>query len=418
MNDEVRDQIARAKYLLISPILAEPAREQNAYLRSLADKTHDMPHYGHRRYSVAAFKGWLKRYRQDGYAGLVPSPRADRGRPRRLTDKHLDAIRAVCTAFPRWTMKKLHEHLAHEGLIGDPPVGYATLVRSIKADNLLPTEARCDARKRFEADELNDLWTADFMHGPAVTVGGKTHTAILCAIIDDHTRVIVGWAFAVHETIGALTIVLKDALLAHGVPKRLYVDNGSAFSCELLVKACAGLGISLIHSKPYDAPSRGKIERFFRTVRERFLAGVVAGLSLDELNATFAAWLTADYHEKPHAGIDERPLDRYHASASRVPIRRLSRAELDELFLARIERTVNNDATITIKNRVYEVPAAYIRQRVELRHPIDDPDDLALYDNGIRVMRLKLVDVKENARTFRPQKVAAHLSYAQKAVRP
>ena len=170
-------------------------------------------------------------------------------------------------------------------------------------------------------------------------------------------------------------------------------------------------GISLIHSKPYDSPSRGKVERFFRTVRERFLSGLQQGVTLYDLNEAFYLWLRDDYHHKIHNGIGQRPIDRYNASVSKIPIHRLSRAELDEIFLIRHERVVNNDATISFKGTIYEVPPAYIRHRIEIRHPVDNPEELYLYDNGIRVGSIKLVDKRENARTFRPNPVPSNLSF-------
>ena len=215
------------------------------------------------------------------------------------------------------------------------------------------------------------------------------------------------------ETIGTLTVDLKEAFLAYGIPKRLYVDNGPSFSCDLLARSCALAGISLIHSKPYDSPSRGKVERFFRSVRERFLSGLRQPLSLEDLQEAFALWLQEDYHHKIHRGIDQRPIDRYQTSSGRIQLRRLAKEELDEIFLVRHERVVNNDATISFKGSLYEVPAAYIRQRIEIRHPVDDPEELFLYDNGIRVGKIKLLDKKENARTFRPRKVPTQLSFAQ-----
>jgi putative transposase len=201
------------------------------------------------------------------------------------------------------------------------------------------------------------------------------------------------------------------------LPKRFYVDNGPAFSADLLATACAQAGIALIHSKPYDPPSRGKIERFFRTVRDRFLCGLPKELTLTELNEAFAAWLRDDYHHKHHTGIDQKPIERYNASAAKTQSRRLSRAELDQLFLVEHQRVVGNDATISFKGRIYEVPAAYIRHRVEIRHPVDEPEELFLYDNGARITKLKPLDKQENARTFRPQKTDAPLSFARKEVR-
>jgi hypothetical protein len=148
-------------------------------------------------------------------------------------------------------------------------------------------------------------------------------------------------------------------------------------------------------------------------VRDRFLCDIRNDIGIDELNQAFRVWLHDDYHHKIHAGIDQRPIDRYHASLDRVDIRRLSKTELDEIFLVRHERVVNNDATISFKGGLYEVPSAYIRQKIELRHPVDDPEELFLYDNDIRVGRVRRLDKRENARMFKPQAVDTHISFSQ-----
>jgi len=418
MEKEIREKIALKRYQIISPVLAEPARAQNAYFRKQAECEHDFPRYGLKKVSVSTMKAWLRKYRTQGFQALKPKDRSDGGRPRRLNDQALKAIEIKCKAYPYWTVQKLYENLRDQSLLGDPPIHYNTLLRIVKDRGWLPVQSRKDVRKAFEVDNINDLWVSDFMHGPKVRFHNRSVKAILCAIIDDHSRMVVGHAFNASETISSLTLVLKEAFLSYGIPKRLYVDNGPTFSSQLLTRSCALAGISLIHSKPYDSPSRGKVERFFRTVRERFLSGVQEGITLHELNEAFWLWIQEDYHHKLHTGIGERPIDRYNASIVRVPIRRLSKAELDEIFLIRYERVVNNDATISFKGSLYEVPSAYIRQKIEIRHPVDDPDELYLYDNGVRVGRIKLLDKKENARTFRPQQVSTNISFHKGRVEP
>jgi putative transposase len=411
MDEQIREKIALKRYQIISPVLAEPARAQNAYFREQANIEHDFPHYGVKKFGVSTMKAWLRTYRDKGFGGLKPNARSDKGRPRRFDEHLIDAISVKCKAYPYWSIQNLYEHLLAQDLLGDPPVHYNTLRRVVKDNGLLSTKARADVRKAYEMEAVNDLWVCDFMHGPRVQDGKRSVKAILCAIIDDHSRMVVGHAFNASETISSLTIVLKEAFMSYGIPKRLYVDNGPSFSSDLLVRACAMAGISLTHSKPYDSPSRGKIERFFRTVRDRFLSGVQNGISIEEINEAFWWWLKDDYHHKLHTGIKERPIDRYHVSLEKASIRRLSKAELDEIFLMRHERVVNNDSTISFKGAIYEVPTAYIRQKIEIRHPIDDPEELYLYDNNIRVGNIKLVDKKENARTFRPQNIPSHLSF-------
>jgi transposase InsO family protein len=418
MEKETREKIALQRYQIISPVLAEPARAQNEYFRKQAETEHEFPRYGLRKVTVSTMKAWLRKYRKGGFDTLKPKCRSDGGRPRRFDEGLLKAIEIKCNAHPSFSVQQLYETLRDQDLLGHPPVHYNTLLRVVKEQGWLCAKNRTDVRKAYEVDNVNDLWISDFMHGPQVRTANRSAKAILCAIIDDHSRMVVGHAFSASETISALTVVLKEAFLAYGIPKRLYVDNGSSFSSDLLTRSCAQAGISLIHSKPYDSPSRGKVERLFRTVRERFLSALQEGITLEELNEAFALWLKDDYHHKLHSGIGERPIDRYNPSVGRVLIRRLSRTELDEIFLIRHERVVNHDATISFKGSLYEVPTAYIRQRIEIRHPVDDPEELYLYDNGVRVGRIKLLDKKENARTFRPQQVPTHLSFHKGEVLP
>jgi putative transposase len=417
MEKDTRERIAIKRYQIIAPVLAEPARAQNEYFRKQAEQDHEFPYYGRRKITVSTMKSWLRTFRKRGFQALKPKERSDGGRPRRMDDQLLKVIEIKCKAYPQLSAQKLYETLRDQHLMGEPPVHYTTLLRILKTQGWLSLQKRSDVRKAFEVDNVNDLWIGDFMHGPQVRYMNRSIKAILCVILDDHSRMVVGHAFNISETISALTPVLKEAFLSYGVPKRLYVDNGASFSSDLLAKCCALAGISLIHSKPYDSPSRGKVERFFRTVRERFLTGLQEGLHLDELNQAFWAWVQDDYHHKLHAGIDDRPIDRYQASLSRIDLRRLSKSELDEIFLVRHERFVNNDATLSFKGSLYEVPSAYIRQKIELRHPVDDPQELYLYDNDIRVGRIKLLDKKENARTFRPKQITTHLSFHQGRVR-
>jgi len=418
MDKEIREKIALKRYQLISPVLAEPARAQNEYFRKQAETEHEFPRYGLRKVRVSTMKAWLRKYRKGGFDALKPKTRSDGGRPKRLDEGLLKAIEIKCKAHPSLSVQKLYEMLRDQDLLGHPPVHYNTLLRVVKEQGWLTLKNRIDVRKAYEVDNVNDLWIADFMHGPQVRTGNRSAKAILCAILDDHSRIVVGHAFSTSETISALTVVLKEAFLAYGIPKRVYCDNSSTFSSDLLTRSCAQAGISLIHSKPYDSPSRGKVERLFRTIRERFLSILQEGMTLEELNEAFALWLKDDYYHKLHSGIEERPIDRYNASVGRVLIRRLSRDELDEIFLIRHERVVNHDATISFKGSLYEVPAAYIRQRIEIRHPVDDPEELYLYDNGVRVGKIRLLDKQENARTFRPQQVLAHLSFHKGEVLP
>jgi transposase InsO family protein len=294
-------------------------------------------------------------------------------------------------------------------IIGDRPLCQQTVRRYLKAHNLFLPADQIKSRKRYEMDRFGELWVGDFMHGPMLE-SPKRRKAILLGIIDDHSRVIVGYRWGFQETTLPIEQVFKEALLKYGLPDKLYVDNGPSFVSDYLRLVCAHLKIALVHSKPYDSPSRGKIERFWRTVREGFLSQF-KGKSLQEINDAFDIWLRDEYHLKPHGGIDCRPLDRYQLSLSEYPRQRVNEEVLEEFFLAKVFRKVNKDATISMENLIYEVPPQYIGRKVELRYRQDNPRELFLYDNDNRITAIKVVDARANGKSYKPRSRNTVITY-------
>ena len=161
--------------------------------------------------------------------------------------------------------------LIDEGLIQAGSPCEATLRKYIDDQNLKPKVDPPKPRKKFEKPHINDLWLSDFMHGQQFKIDGGKRKLFLCGIIDDHSRLLVACRWKLQENTEALELALKDALLTYGLPKILYCDNGAVYASMHLQLVCARMGIALVHSKLYDSPSRGKIERFWRTVRQGFL---------------------------------------------------------------------------------------------------------------------------------------------------
>jgi putative transposase len=233
---------------------------------------------------------------------------------------------------------------------------------------------------RFEAERPNELWTGDALHGPTVA-GRKTY---LFAFLDDHSRAIVGHRFGFAEDTVRLAAALRPALASRGVPDGIYVDNGSAFVDAWLLRACAKLGVRLIHSTPGRPQGRGKIERFFRTVREQFLVEIIgepttgAGADqgrhqvadLDELNRLLTAWVETVYHRREHSETGHPPLARWHAGG---PFGLPTPAALAEAFLWEAQRTVSKTALVSLQGNTYQVDPLLVGHRVEL---VFDPFDL------------------------------------------
>jgi putative transposase len=248
-------------------------------------------------------------------------------------------------------LRTLQRHFARVGL-------------NVRADGRTPDKVY----GRFEASCRNELWTGDGLHGPKI--GGRT--AILLAFIDDYSRALVGYRWGTAEDVLRLEAALRSGLCARGVPDGILVDRGSAFVSHQLLRACAVLGVRLIHASPRAATTKGKIERFFRTVRGQFLVELAKRevADLAELNVLFAAWVEQVYHRRAHTETGQAPIERFIAAGSPVlPAPELLR----EAFLWQEARTVTKTATVSLHGNSYEVDGALVGRRCEL---IFDPFDL------------------------------------------
>lgn len=381
------DQIAVFKYGLIAPVLNEQITNKTRFFKEAVKRQYIMPGKAAPcTFSWTTLKKWLHLYRRYGLDGLKPSFRADRGKSRKIGIELQETIAEICRSRNLKTVSNLYRYLVKENIITADTFTEVTLRNFMKANGIEFMKEPKQPRKSFEVPHVNMLWTADFMHGPYVRNGKKKMKSYLCAIIDDHSRVITGARFFLQESSLSLQKTLKTAVLTYGVPARFYCDNGKVFVSGYIHLVCAKLGIALIHSKPYDSPSRGKIERFFRTVRDMFLPLLTYDnqLTLEYMNEQFRSWLHG-YHHRTHSGINQAPMDRYLNDLPLVKRKMIEAHEADAYFYHSIERTVRNDCTIVFRKKEYEVPAKYIGRKIEIRFPLDDPEKISIFENNRQV---------------------------------
>lgn len=395
------DKIAIFKYGIIAPVINDSSINQKQYFERAACREYDMPGRNDRvSFNPRTFKKWLHIYRKEGYEGLKPARRKDRGTSRKISIPLGETIEKLCDEYDFKTISNLYRYLLTEGIIEADNFTEVTLRNFLKANEIAFESQEIKPRKAFEAPHINILWTADFMHGPYATKGKKKLKTFLCAIIDDYSRLIVGAFFFLSEHSLSLQKTLKHAVLTYGIPQRFYCDNGKVFSSGYIHMVCAKLGTALIHSKPYDSPSRGKIERFFRTVRDMFIPNLYIEqktFSLEELNAAFSRWLLDEYNNNTHKSINDTPMDRYLADMSNVSIKTIVPSEADNYFHHAIFRKVKNDATVTVDNISYEVPSRYIGKKIEIRYPLENPYDLRIFENNNQVAALTKLDKHYNS---------------------
>ena len=241
---------------------------------------------------------------------------------------------------------------------------------------------------------------SDVMHGPSVCDTDKRkRRAYLIAFIDDATRVITHAEFAHRENTAAFLPVFKQALLRRGLPQRLYVDNGASYRSHHLSLVCAKLGIALIHARPFQPAGKGKIERFFRTCRAQLITRLTPEDTkhIESLNRALAQWIEAEYHQSPHRGLDgQTPLERWAQVASdvRYPDQHL---DLDDLFLFDTTRKVNNDRTVSLNGKLFEVEPTLVGERVTLRYNPAKPDArIQVVHKGQFIEIARQVDVYAN----------------------
>ncbi len=383
-QDDARRARAREvglfRYGLISDALdaALSTRQRGRLVRAVAARTHPGPFGTPVRVSRASLDRWIRDYRAGGFAALVPAPR----RVAPTTPAHvLELAVALKTEAPDRTAAQVAVVLAAHG--GFAPSA-RTLQRHFAAAGL--TRSRLDGAPlavfgRFEAERPNVRWVGDALHGPLVA-GRK---AILIAFLDDHSRAVVAARWGHAENAVALRETLRVALAARGRPAQVYVDNGACFVDAGLRRACAVLGIKLTHSQPGRPTGRGKIERFFRTVRDQFLVEISAEsddpgstgtcvASLAELNTLFTGWVEQVYHQRVHTETDRPPLARFLAAGPPVPT---PAALLVEAFRWAEWRTVTKTATLALHGNHYQVDPSLAGSRVEL---VFDPFDLSDID--------------------------------------
>lgn len=368
--------VALWRYALVAPAMDEAltGRERGRLVREIAAREHPGPFGGRVRVSRKSLDRWIRTRRRGGFDALIPAPRRVQAR----TDATVLATAvSLKKENPRRTAAQVRRILAELS-----PQGWAPSERTLQRHfAALELTTRPDGRPpsaygRFEAEKINEIWTADTLHGPKIA-GRK---AYVHGIIDDHSRLLVGHQCVYHDDAARFLTLFRHAIAHRGIPSTLYVDNGAPFIDEALLRTCARLGIRVTHSGPGKPEGRGKIERLFRSVREQFLVEVhgEAGNPVGHYVADLAAmqealrlWATRVYHRQPHSQTGQAPADRW-ADGDPGPLP--SPQHLRQAFAWTVTRRVRKTARVELEGNVYLVDAFLVGRDVQLHY---DPFDLS-----------------------------------------
>jgi hypothetical protein len=202
----------------------------------------------------------------------------------------------------------------------------------------------------------------DVCHGPSLRIDGRVRPLRIHGLMDDASRYVIALEAHHFEREVDMLGLLVRALRRHGKPDALYLDNGSTYRGDTLATACARLSITLLHARPYDPESRGKMERFWRTLREACVDYLGSLTSLHDVNVRLWAFLDQHYHRAPHAGLfGKSPAEVFEAAP---PSPRLDEQAVLDALTIRIRRRVRRDTTVSIDGQDYELDQGYLAGRL------------------------------------------------------
>ena len=393
-----KDDLALLKYSIIAPYVNKTTDCKS--IRSFCKYSSSKQYYYKGElltFSEETLRKWVRSYNRNGYEELKRKTRFDNNKPRVFDEDTLCRIDDLKTKFPKLRSTTLYKLLVKEGYIEEGQISKRTFQRFVRNRNYLDLNNDHE-RKSFEFEHPNDLWQTDTTHGPYIVIKGVKYKTYIIAFIDDHSRLIVGAKAFFHDNAVNMQLLLKESIRVYGLPKILYMDNGGPYSNKQLSIICARLGIENRNAKIYDPESKGKVERFNRTLKDTWMNAFDWNdiKSLDDLNNRLEETVK-DYNNTIHSSLKDTPNNVYHKDLE--DIRRYDN-DLDKAFYHTVKRKVNKTGLVSIDNNLYEVDYSLNRKTIDFTY---DPFDLSIiYHDG---KAYKQVDKQANSRKKRKKNV-------------
>lgn len=400
------EQIAIFRAQVIGPLLTRDFQthgELASEIRTIAAKHHRPPgaSFG-RKYSAPTVERWYYEYKRAGLDGLKPRRRSDAGHARELTDEQRDLLLAIRREHPRATATVILRTLVLDGRIAKGTVSVSTVRRFYQEHGLERLDAATPdgrVRLRWQADRADALWHSDVCHGPAMKIGRRTVPLRIHALLDDHSRYGVAIQAATTEReVEMLALMVKAMRDTGRRPGALYLDNGATYTGDVLATLCTRLGIGLVHAQAEDPQARGKMERFWLTLRQGCLDHLGTPGSLHDVQVRLIAFLAQHYHVSPHASLMGKTPAEVYETAPR-DAKPVTDAELGVALTVRGRRRVRTDGTVEVGGTTFETRAGFLAGRlvVVARSLLDVTSDPWIEYEDERYL-LNRVDPEENAR--------------------
>ncbi len=359
------------------------------------------------KFTWRTIETWLCRYNKHGVTTLDKKSRSDKNTQRKILIPEL--AEAINEVLPFLSLNKvgkipkstLYRCLLEKNYFTRQQLAPTSFYRFIRENDLLATETTEKLRTSFAMQHANELWQADTMYGPSIQQSdGKWKKTFLIAFIDDASRLITHAEFFYRDNTDNMVDAFRTALYKRGKPERLYFDNGANYTSKEILQACVRLNIRLSHAPVRDGAAKGKIERFFRGFRDRFLVMHTGFNSLENLNKLTQEWIENQYNTQPHSGIQMKPLDRFTLDHSRIVY--LSNDDFaEEVFFVEVDRKVSKVNVFSINNQKYECPVDLRGKTIQIRYGRTQCDRFIVYFKEQRMGQATLLNLYFNAQQKR-----------------
>jgi len=359
-----------------------------------------------RRYSKPTLERWYYRYKKGGVEALRPARRGDRGAARALSPAQRKLLLGIRGEFPGASAELILRTLELDGRLAPKTLSAPTLRRlfaqhGLDRRTLRRTGKAGRARRRWEASAPGVLWHADVCHGPTLTLGDTKVPVRIHAILDDASRRIMAIEVCDNEREIEMLRLMVRALRRSPRPDALYLDNGSTYSGDTLATACARVDVRLVNAQPYDPQARGKMERFWRTLRQGCLDYLGEVSSLHDVRARVLAFVEQHYHRAPHASLMGRSPATVWATHTRHALH-LDEAALEKALTVRQRRRIRGDGTLSVGGVEWEAAQSFIAgSTVTIARALLETQSAPWVEYKGQRYALRPVDAKRNGKAHR-----------------
>lgn len=406
-KDAIKNEIALFRYGLIAPVVTDTFTEntKKEYFVKIANNKY-IVNGKEKKFAWQTIKNWEIDYKHGGFEALIPKTRKDIYVSRKLNDDVINQIHSLKDNYPHISGTLIYQKLVEDGFVNPNEVCLGTILKYIRDHKTIFNETEGVDRRSFVMEHSNDCWQADTSHGPYLTIDKKKVLTYLIAIIDDASRMIVGAKFFFNDNSINLQEVMKKAVKTYGIPKKLFVDNGTTYKNEQFNIICASLGLVLIHARPYSGASKGKIERWFHTMKETWMRGLNWNdiKSIEELNDLLQDFINK-YNNACHSSLEKEnenyktPRERWFKDSNLIV--KKDNNFIDISFLHTAYSKIRSDAIAYIKNHEFEVNMKYIKKKITIKYDPNNFKKAWIYENGELLEEIKEVDKVSNSKIKR-----------------